>query len=315
VTVLLFCGGVGGARMARGFAAALAPEQLRIAVNVGDDFTHCGLAIAPDLDTVMYTLADVHDAQRGWGLRDETWHVSTRLEAFGGPSWFRLGDTDLATHLARSAGLAAGRSLSVITTELCRALGVQHRLAPVSDQLVRTRIRTDEGLLDFQDYFVRLQARPVAHEITYPGAESAQLSPIVREAFADSQLSAIFFAPSNPWLSIAPMLAIAELADALARCAVPVVAVSPIIAGHAIKGPAAKLLGELGHEVSAYGVAHYYAQQGKLISHFVIDQRDAPLAPRIRALGMDVLCTDIMIPEIGSQQRLARELLALVRQP
>lgn len=311
MTVLLLCGGVGGARMARGFAAALSPDQLRIAVNVGDDFIHCGLTIAPDLDTVMYTLADAHDAQRGWGLRNETWNIATRVAELGGPSWFRLGDFDLATHLTRSARLAEGQSLSTVTEELCLAFGVRHRIAPVSDQTIRTEIHTDDAVLEFQEYFVRLQARPVARQIFYAGAQGARLAPAVREALSDQRLSAVFFAPSNPWLSIAPMLAIAELATALAHARVPVVAVSPIVAGHAIKGPAAKLSAELGHEVSAFGVARYYANRYGCISHFVIDHRDAALAPRIRALGMEVFCSDIMIPEPLAQERLARELIAL----
>lgn len=311
MTALLLCGGVGGARMARGFAAALNPDELCIAVNVGDDFIHCGLSIAPDLDTVMYTLADAHDTQRGWGLRDETWNIATRVGELGGPSWFRLGDLDLATHLTRSARLADGQPLSAVTAALCLALGVRHRIAPVSDQAIRTKIRTDDAVLEFQEYFVRLQARPVAREINYAGAQDARLAPAVRAALSDPRLSAVYFAPSNPWLSIAPMLAIPGLAASLARAKVPVIAVSPIVAGQAIKGPAAKLSGELGHEVSAFGVARYYAERYGCISHFVIDHRDAALAPRIRALGMEVVCSDIMIPDLPAQERLARELIAL----
>ena len=311
--IALFCGGVGGARMAAGFAAAMAPGELQVLVNVGDDFRFCGLDICPDLDTVMYTLAGANDTQRGWGLRDESWTASKRTAELGGPAWFQLGDRDLATHLTRADLLAKGRSLSEVTAALCQAHGVRHRVAPVSDAPVRTQIRTGTGnetaLLDFQDYFVRLRAEPVALEVLYAGAEQAALSPDARSCLAGKTLEAVVFAPSNPWLSLAPMLAVAGMREALAKARVPVLAVSPIIEGKAIKGPAAKLLAELGLEVSAYGVAQYYRG---LVTHFVLDSRDTALAPRIAALGMQVHCTDILIPGPVEQRRLADEVLALL---
>ena len=297
--------------MANGFAAAMAPENLQIVVNVGDDFVFCGLNVSPDLDTVMYTLAGLNDTQRGWGLRDETWTASQRTTELGGPAWFQLGDRDLATHLTRTAQLAAGQSLSTVTAKLCQAVGIRHSIVPVSDQQIRTRIRTVDALLDFQDYFVRLKSEPVASQILYAGAGEAQLSNPIRLALDNTQLQAVILAPSNPWLSLGPMLAIPELKTTLQRlrARTPVVAISPIIAGQAIKGPAAKLLGELGHEVSAFGVAEYYKG---LVTHFVIDSNDAHLSERIRRLGMQVHCCNILIPTLVEQTRLAQELLALV---
>lgn len=309
--IVLLCGGVGGARMANGFAAAMQPDDLQIVVNVGDDFVFCGLNVSPDLDTVMYTLAGLNDMQRGWGLRDETWTASRRTAELGGPAWFQLGDRDLATHLTRTAQLAEGESLSAVTAKLCQAVDIRHCVVPVSDQQVRTRIRTAAALLDFQDYFVRQKAQPIASQILYAGAGEAQLANAVRLALANTHLQAVILAPSNPWLSIGPMLAIPELKTTLQRlrARAPIVAVSPIIAGQAIKGPAAKLLAELGHEVSAFGIAEYYKG---LVTHFVIDNGDAHLARRIRGLGMLVHCADILIPTTVEQTRLAQDLLALV---
>ncbi len=314
VRLALFCGGVGGARMAAGFAAALDPGELQIIVNVGDDFRFCGLDICPDLDTVMYTLADVHDTQRGWGLRGETWTASKRTAELGGPAWFQLGDRDLATHLTRADLLSRGKSLSEVTAALCQTHGIRHRIAPVSDAPVRTKIRTADAMLDFQDYFVRLQAEPVASEILYEGALEASLSPEARACLSDPALQAVVLAPSNPWLSIAPMLAVAGMRETLQQLKVPIIAISPIIAGKAVKGPAAKLLAELGCEVSAFGVAQYYQAQlnrGQT-TIFVIDNQDAALAPRIAALGMQVHCTEILIPTLVEQTRLAAEVLALL---
>lgn len=300
--------------MAAGFAAVLEPGELQIIVNVGDDFRFCGLDICPDLDTVMYTLAGENDTQRGWGLRGETWIASQRTAELGGPAWFQLGDRDIATHLTRADLLARGHSLSEVTAALCQAHGIHHRIAPVSDAPVRTKIRTAAGnentLLDFQDYFVRLRAEPVAREILYEGADTAPLSPDVRACLCDPALQAVVLAPSNPWLSIVPMLAVAGMRNTLQQLKAPIIAISPIIAGKAVKGPAAKLLGELGCEVSAFGVAQYY--QG-LATHFLIDNQDAALAPRIAALGMQVHCTDILIPTLVEQKRLASEVLALLK--
>lgn len=311
----LFCGGVGGARMAAGFAAVMEPGELQVIVNVGDDFRFCGLDICPDLDTVMYTLAGENDTQRGWGLRGETWTASRRTAELGGPAWFQLGDRDIATHLTRADLLSRGHSLSQVTAMLCQAHGIRHRIAPVSDAPVRTRIRTADATLDFQDYFVRLRAEPVAREILYEGAGSAPLSPDARACLSDPALQAVVLAPSNPWLSIAPMLAVAGMRNMLGNLRAPIIAISPIIAGKAVKGPAAKLLAELGCEVSAFGVAQYYQAQlnrGQT-TIFVIDNQDAELAPRIAALGMRVHCTDILIPTLAEQRRLAVEVLALLK--
>lgn len=310
--VLLLCGGVGGARMAAGYAALLPPQDLLVAVNVGDDFVHFGLAISPDLDSVMYTLAGENDVLRGWGLRDETWVTHTRLAALGGPDWFQLGDRDLPTHLTRTALLASGQPLSAVTTTLCAGFGVHHAVTPVTDDLVRTCVRTAKGLLDFQDYFVRQRAEPVAQEVIYDGAGNAAMAPALLRALTQPGLEAIVIAPSNPWLSIEPLLAMPALRHALAHRTVPVIVVSPIIGGKAVKGPAAKLLAELGHETSAWGIARHYADHGGLVDAFVLDRTDAHLQQRIEALGMRVLCTDILIPAREEQSRLAHELMAFV---
>jgi len=307
--IALFCGGVGGAKMAAGFAATLAASDLQIIVNVGDDFEFCGLNISPDLDTVMYTLADRHDAEKGWGLRGETWTTMQRLIELGGPSWFQLGDQDIATHLWRTSLLRQGQSLSDVTHTLSRAHGIAHSIVPATDERLRTQIRTGDGLLDFQDYFVRLRAQPVALEILYAGAEHARPSPALRDCLAHPSLRAIVLAPSNPWLSLGPMLAIPGVKETLGRRGLPVIAVSPIIAGKAVKGPAAKLLGELGAEITVYGVAQFYRN---VATHFVIDQQDAMHADRIRALGMKVHCTDILIPSPARQRSLAEELLDML---
>jgi len=298
--------------MAAGYAALLPPEDLLVAVNVGDDFVHFGLAISPDLDSVMYTLAAENDALRGWGLRDETWVTHTRVAKLGGPDWFQLGDRDLPTHLTRTALLASGQPLSAVTTTLCAGFGVHHAVTPVTDDLVRTCVRTAKGLLDFQDYFVRQRAEPVAQEVIYQGANDAAMAPALLRALTQSGLEAIVIAPSNPWLSIEPLLAMPALRRALAHRTVPVIVVSPIIGGKAVKGPAAKLLAELGRETSAWGIARHYADHGDLVDAFVLDRTDAHLQPRIEALGMRVLCTDILIPARDEQSRLAHELMAFV---
>lgn len=307
--ILALAGGVGGAKLADGLARSLAPQDLAIAVNTGDDFEHLGLRISPDLDTVMYTLAGIANPVTGWGQAEESWAFMGALEKLGGPSWFRLGDRDLATHVERTQRLARGESLSAVTRVLCERLGVRHALIPMSDEPVPTRVRTDAGWLDFQHYFVREQCRPALREVRYEGAEKARPAVALGRALASVALEGVVICPSNPHLSVAPILALPGVREAV-RGARPVVAVSPIVGGEAIKGPAAKIMRELGLEVSALGVARWY--EG-LASILVIDHGDAALAPRIEALGIQAAVTDTVMRDAAGRARLGAECISLVR--
>jgi len=297
----VLAGGVGGARFAAGLVQVLPPEQVAVIVNVGDDFTHFGLHISPDLDTVCYTLAGRENPDTGWGRADETWHALATVAELGGPTWFRLGDRDLGLHLERTRRLQAGQRLSVITRAVCRAWGVRAQVLPVTDDPVPTRVRTAEhGWLDFQDYFVRRQCAPRVQDFEFVGAAQARPAPGVLEALAAAE--AVLIAPSNPWVSIGPMLAIPGVREALASKTV--VAVSPLIGGRAVKGPAAKMYAEMGIEPSALAVARHY--QG-LVHGLVVDAADAALAPRITAAtGQAVLVTDAWMPTPARRRALAQ---------
>jgi LPPG:FO 2-phospho-L-lactate transferase len=262
---------VGGAKLAHGLSLALRPEELSIIVNTGDDFRHLGLHIAPDLDSVMYALAGLSDPVRGWGRRDETWTFMEALKGLSGESWFQLGDGDLAIHVERSWRLAQGAALSEVTAHLCRALGIAARVLPMSDDPVRTRVLTAEGWLDFQEYFVHRQCKPAVREFLFAGAETARAQPDALAALERRDLRAIIICPSNPFVSVEPILAVPGLRAAIRQSHAPVVAVTPIIGGKAIKGPAAKMMTELGLDVSGAAVARRYAG---LIDGFVIDQAD-----------------------------------------
>ncbi|HEY1899310.1 MAG TPA: 2-phospho-L-lactate transferase [Steroidobacteraceae bacterium] len=274
--VVALCGGVGGAKLAHGLAMALPPAELSVIVNTGDDFQHLGLHICPDLDSVLYALAGVSDPVRGWGRRDETWTFMEALKDLGGESWFQLGDRDLALHVERTWRLARGATLSEVTAHLCRALGIAVRVLPMSDDPVRTRVLTAEGWLDFQEYFVHRQCQPAVRDFVFAGAEAAQAQTDALAALQRADLRAIIICPSNPFVSVEPILAVPGVRAALRRAGAPVIAVTPIIGGKAIKGPAAKMMAELGLEVSAAGVARRYAD---LIDGFIIDLDDAASQP------------------------------------
>ena len=244
--VLALSGGVGGAKLALGLYRVLPPGALTVVANTGDDFEHLGLAISPDLDTLLYTLAGIDNPATGWGRRDETWNFMAALERLGGETWFKLGDGDLATHVERTRRLAAGESLSQITDDFRRRLGISARLLPMSDDPVRTRLLTAEGWLDFQDYFVRRQCAPIVREIAFAGAAAARPHPDFLAALADPALRMVVICPSNPLISIDPILSLPGVREALRACRAPVVAVSPIIGGKAVKGPTAKMMAELG---------------------------------------------------------------------
>lgn len=304
--ILALAGGVGGAKLAQGLAMRLAPDALQIVVNTGDDFEHLGLHISPDIDTVTYWLAGINDRARGWGMAGESWAFMDALDRLGGETWFRLGDRDLATHIERTRLLKAGRTLSDATQDICRRFGIRHRIAPMSDDPVRTIVHSDEGALDFQHYFVRRQWQPRVERLELRGAATARPSPALADALADPALQAVIICPSNPLLSIDPILAMPGIRDGLRRSRAPVVAVSPLIAGQAVKGPAAKVMGELGCEVSSLGIVRHY---GTLLDGIVIDAADAALAPLIEADGVRVLQTDTLMTDPEDQARLAGTVL------
>jgi LPPG:FO 2-phospho-L-lactate transferase len=302
--IVALAGGVGGAKLAQGLAQVVPPEDLTVIVNTGDDFEHFGLSISPDLDTVCYTLAGLANSATGWGRADETFEIKASLELLGAPNWFSLGDRDLATHLERTRRLRAGESLSAITADLCAAWGVQVHVLPMSDQPVRTMVDTDEGELAFQHYFVRRACEPKVKSFRFAGLEAAQPAPGVLEAINTAQL--VVICPSNPWVSVAPILALGEVRAALSGQRT--IAVSPIIAGKAVKGPAAKMFAELGIEPSALAVARFY---GSLLQGFVLDQADAGQVGAVRELGIMPFVTNTLIPDSASRTQLAKELVEI----
>ncbi len=300
--VVLLSGGVGGAKLALGFDRLLPRGALTVIANTGDDFRHLGLDISPDLDTLMYTLAGIVNPETGWGCRDESWQFMAALEQLGGETWFRLGDRDLATHIERTRRRAAGETLTAITADFCARLGIGSRLLPMSDATVATRVDTDAGLLDFQDYFVRRRAAPVVRALHHDGAAGAAPSPAVLAALADPRLAAIVIAPSNPWLSIAPLLAIPGLRAAIAAAKAPVVAVSPIVGGAAIKGPTAKIMAELGLEVHNAVLARHYRG---LVDGLILDTVDAGETAAVESLGVRAATTATVMHTLADKTGLA----------
>ena len=305
--MLALAGGVGGAKLAHGLARILSPDELVIAVNTGDDFEHLGLHISPDLDSVMYKLAGLNDTERGWGLAGESWHFMEALARLGAETWFNLGDRDLATHMERTRRLAAGETLSQITTSLCHALGIKHTIAPMTDSTVKTMVTVESGTIPFQDYFVRLRCAPAVTGFHFAGAEGARPAPIFAEVLQSDDLSAIVLCPSNPYVSIDPILSLAEVSAAIAARNVPLVAVSPIIGGNAIKGPAAKMMTELGLQPSAASIAAHY---GRRLDGLIIDQTDRALAPEIEATGIATCIAQTIMQTADDERTLAQAVLS-----
>lgn len=305
--VLALSGGVGGAKLAAGLAAVLAPEDLTIVVNTGDDFEHLDLTICPDIDSVTYALAGLNDTVRGWGVKDETWQAMASLRALGEDDWFNLGDRDLGMHLARSRRLRSGQTLSEVTRSLTRALGIAATIVPMSDAPVRTQVGTTGGWLDFQRYFVEHQCRPVATGVRFKGTPGAPPSAAFAEALAREDLAAIVVCPSNPYLSVDPILALDGVREAIAARCVPLIAVSPLVGGTALKGPLAKLLRELGKPVSNASIADHY---GDLLDHLVIDVADEGDAGGLREKGLSVTVTGTVMCDAGDRERLARVALS-----
>lgn len=305
--ILALAGGVGGGKLARGLAAALPPSELAVVVNTADDFAHLGLHISPDIDSVLYALADQNDTERGWGLANETWNFMAALERLGGETWFKLGDRDLATHILRTQELAAGHRLSEVTSLLARRLGVRHEVVPMTDDPVRSVVLSGDGPLDFQDYFVRRQCQPEFRGVRLDGAQRARPSEGFRSGL--DRADAVIITPSNPFVSIDPILAIPGVTDKLRRAGRPVVAVSPMVGGRAVKGPLGKMMAEHGIEPSALGVAQHY---GRLVDGWIVDTADRALVPAIEALGCRVTVRNTIMRTLDDKLALAQDLLKLI---
>jgi LPPG:FO 2-phospho-L-lactate transferase len=301
--IIALSGGVGGAKLALGLARVMPPEELVVVVNTGDDFEHLGLSISPDIDTVAYTLAGLANRELGWGRHDETWSFMETMEALGGETWFRLGDRDVALHVERTRRLGRGETLSAVTADLCRRLGVRSRVIPMSDDPVRTRLRTAEGWLDFQEYFVHRRCEPVVHELLFQGAGAARAHPDFLAALADPALQAIVICPSNPFISVEPILAIPGVRQAMIDSPAPIIAVSPIIAGQAVKGPTAKMMKELGLDPSAGTVAHRYHD---LLDGYVIDHADMS---EVVSIDARVTLAQTLMRTMEDREALARTVL------
>lgn len=311
-SVLALSGGVGGAKLALGLSDTLEPEHLHVLVNTGDDFDHLGLHICPDIDTLLYTLSERANQVQGWGLEGETWQAMRALEELGGDVWFRLGDKDLATHMLRTQRLAAGDTLSQVTTELAQNMGVRCSVYPMSDEQVRTTVHTATDSLPFQHYFVKEQCAPVVTEFSFEGIAGARPNPTVLRLLQGKGVGAIIVCPSNPYVSIDPILQLPEMFEALRDSPAPVILVSPIVAGSALKGPAAKMMAELNVPVTALGIAeHYTSRYPGLLDHFVIDASDATLATDISNLGVNVAVAPTVMKTRQDKRSLAQFTLEL----
>jgi LPPG:FO 2-phospho-L-lactate transferase len=297
--IVVLCGGVGAARFLEGLLRTVEPERVTAVVNVADDAEFHGLHVSPDIDTVLYTLAGIVDPERGWGIAGDTWTVQTALARLGREIWFQLGDRDLATHIHRTALLRDGLRLGEVTDRLTSALGIRARILPASDEGQATMVRTDDGWIAFQEYFVRRRQQDVVHEVRFEGANVPAAG--VREAIRGAGV--VVVAPSNPIVSIGPILALTGVREALRDRTAPVVAISPIIAGAAVKGPAAAMLASLGHEVSAVGVARMYAD---FLDVLVIDEQDSSLAAAVNAAGPRAVVAPMLMTGIEEKKRLAR---------
>ena len=308
--IVALAGGVGGARLAVGLAAVLSPQSLAVVVNTGDDFEHLGFAISPDLDTVMYTLAGVANPATGWGRAQETWNFMLALEQVGGDTWFKLGDRDLAVHVLRTLALRRGASLSEITRVLATRFGIRHPVVPMSDSAVRTRVKTDCGELAFQDYFVRRSCRPRVEGFRFVGSRKARVPAVLQRIIRSGKVRAVVICPSNPYVSIAPILSVPTIGAWIRQRDFPVIAVSPIVGGVALKGPADKMMRELGSAATALGVVRHY---GDWVDGWVIDHQDARLKRVIERQGKAVLVTDTVMNNRSKSTRLAKRVVAFAQ--
>ena len=306
MTHLALSGGIGGAKLALGLEHIFNSPKLMIAGNTGDDFEHFGLNISPDLDTLLYTLSGKSDLERGWGLANETWSFMKAMKEIGGETWFQLGDRDLAIHVERTRRLKEGERLSLITSSFCRKFGVKSHIVPATDDSLKTLVKTPKGILSFQHYFVRDQCRPKILGLKYEGLENAQPCPALEEALESSLLETIVVCPSNPFLSIDPILAVKGVREKLKSSKARVIAVSPIVGGDAVKGPTANNLRDLGFSVSAYTIAKYYSD---FIDGFMLDKGDENEISRIESLGIQVGLADTVMTDLQSKIKLAEDVL------
>jgi LPPG:FO 2-phospho-L-lactate transferase len=302
---IIYSGGVGGAKLVLGMSHLLAPEKLTVVTNTGDDFDHYGLRICPDTDTSLYTLSGLSDQEKGWGRAEETWRFMQAIKDLGGEDWFNLGDTDLALHLIRTQSLAEGKNLTQVTQMLADTMGIHLTLLPMTNDRVATKVMTKSGQLDFQHYFVRDQCRPEVTGFSFQGLSEASVNPQLIRSL-DSQPDAIIFAPSNPYVSIDPIIKLPELLPKMRQSDTPIVAVSPIVGGTAIKGPAAKMMFELGLDVSPLAIAEHYKD---VIHGLVIDEQDKKYATAIESFGLAVQIAPTIMHDLSSRINLAQTCL------
>jgi len=308
---LVITGGVGGAKLALGLSTTLPASDVTFAINTGDDFEHLGFHISPDIDTLIYTLAGLNDTDRGWGRREESWNFLSTLRTLDEETWFQLGDRDLAIHVYRTSLLTQGKTLSEVTDVIAKKFGINHFLTPMTDQSLRTVVVTADGKLPFQDYFVKYQAKPIVEAIEFSGSEFARLSPGVSEVLANEALCGVIICPSNPYLSIDPILSIPGFRSLLREITVPVIAVSPIIGGKAIKGPTEKIMNEMNLEAgcSSLSVARHYQD---ILDGIIIDKVDTEESEDIAALGLEVSVGETLMTSLQIKQDLAQHCLSLI---
>jgi len=307
--VLAISGGIGGAKLALGLSRLLAGDQLAIVVNTGDDFRHLGLHISPDIDTLVYTLAGENNPDTGWGRRDESWHFMEALAGLGGETWFALGDRDLAMNVERTRRLAMGENLSQVTAVLAASLGIEHAILPMTNDAVSTRVRCADRLLDFQDYFVREKCEPAVTGFEFHGAENAWINPAIERWLDDPGLSGIILCPSNPFVSIDPILSIPGLREKLRSCAAPVIAVSPVVGGTAIKGPTVKMMQELSIPNTASRVAQHYRD---FLDGFMLDSQDSAEQSAVEELDMVSDIANTVMITLEDRIQLAQRCLDLL---
>jgi LPPG:FO 2-phospho-L-lactate transferase len=306
---LALTGGIGGAKLALGLSKALTRDELAFVVNTADDFEHLGLHISPDIDTLVYTLAGENNTETGWGRRDETWQFMSALETLGGETWFKLGDKDLAMNIERTRRLKNGFTLGQATTELARAFGVKHEIMPMSNDAVRTIVITDNGPMDFQDYFVRDRCNPGVKGFEYKGAANARLNPVIQDWLNSTRLTGIILCPSNPYISIDPILSLPGLRQTLRNSGVPVIAVSPVVGGDCLKGPLAKMMGEMSIPTTASRIAEHYRD---FLDGFMVDSVDEPLTRDIESMGIATTATKIVMRTLEDRVRLAQSCLEFI---
>lgn len=309
--ILAITGGVGGAKLALGLSKLLAPEELSFMVNTGDDFTHLGFPISPDIDTLVYTLSGTCNTETGWGRSEESWQFMQALKEMGSETWFALGDKDLAMHVERRRLLDGGATLTAATYALARSFGIKHLILPMSDDRISTRVLTAQGMMDFQHYFVREKCAPPVTGFEFDGAGQARVNPQIIELLNSASLKGVILCPSNPYVSIDPILSVAGFREQLSHCQAPVIAVSPVIGGAAVKGPTVKIMQELHIPNTADSVASHYAD---FLAGFVIDRKDAELVEAIKKMGINAMVTNTLMKTTGDRVHLGRACLEFIDQ-